>query len=216
MKTQTNLLFSLVLVLLTPSLAKSNDSKYAEVMRKNIQAIYTSDDVAEMQNIVNMFERVGDSEKSKWEPFYYASYGYIMMATKEKDVQKKDSYLDLALKGIQKALAIQPNESELVTLEGFAHMIRVSIDPASRGQQYSGMAMQSFGKSVAMNPENPRALALLAQMQFGMAQFFGSPTTEACSTNAKAIDKFNGSKSENPFAPQWGKGMTESLNSKCN
>jgi hypothetical protein len=185
-------------------------------MQKNIQAVYTTSDVTEIQNIVNTFERIGDSEKTKWEPYYYAAYGYIMMANREQDKTKKDSYLDSALKGIEKAKTIQPAESEVIALEGFVHMIRVSIDPASRGQQYSGMAMQAFGKAVAMNPENPRALSLLAQMQFGMAQFFGSPVTEACATNTKAIEKFSDGVSDNPLAPQWGKGMAEALKAKCN
>jgi hypothetical protein len=203
-------------MLFSTTLAKANDSKYAEVMQKNIQAVYTTNDVVEIQNIVNTFERIGDSEKTKWEPYYYAAYGYIMMANREQEPAKKDSYLDLALQGIEKAKAIQPSESEVVALEGFVHMIRVSIDPASRGQQYSGMAMQAFGKAVALNPENPRALSLLAQMQFGMAQFFGSPVTEACVTNTKAIEKFNTGTSENPLAPRWGKGIAEALKAKCN
>jgi hypothetical protein len=217
MKTLTSISIIVTAVLLfATKVVFANDSKYDEVMQKNIQAVYTATDVVEIQNIVNTFERIGDSEKTKWEPYYYAAYGYIMMANREQEPAKKDSYLDSALKGIEKAKAIQPAESEVVALEGFVHMIRVSIDPASRGQQYSGMAMQNFGKAVAMNPENPRALALLAQMQFGMAQFFGSPTTEACDTNSKAIEKFNTGLSVNPLAPRWGKGMTEALKTKCN
>jgi hypothetical protein len=78
------------------------------------------------------------------------------------------------------------------------------------------MAFQSLGKAVAVNPENPRALALLAQMQYGMAQFFGSPTTEACATLTKSLEKFESYKSENPLAPQWGKKMAEGLKTKCN
>jgi hypothetical protein len=217
MKTLTIIpLILAAIVLFAAKLAQANDSKYAEVMQKNIQAVYTTNDVTEIQNIVNTFDRIGESEKTKWEPYYYSAYGYIMMANREKDAAKKDSYLDLALKGIEKAKTIQPAESEVIALEGFVHMIRVSIDPASRGQQYSGMAMQAFGKAVAMNPENPRALSLLAQMQFGMAQFFGSPVTEACATNAKAIEKFITVVSDNPLAPRWGKGMTEALRGKCN
>jgi hypothetical protein len=69
---------------------------------------------------------------------------------------------------------------------------------------------------LAINPENPRALALMAQMEFGMAQFFKSPTTAACTTNRKAIEKFEAAKPENPLAPMWGKGVAEDLKSKCN
>ena len=206
------LLLALLVFAATKSVA--ND-KYAENMQKNIDSVYTSKSIAGIQRAVNTLERIGDTEKTKWEPYYYASFGYVMMATREKEGAVKDKYLDLALKATEKAKALQPGESEIVAMEGFIHMIRVTVDPASRGQQYSSLAFQSFGKAVGMNPENPRALALLAQMQFGTAQFFGSSTAEACGTNAKALEKFETFKSTNALAPQWGRGMAEELKGQC-
>lgn len=203
-----------IFVFAVSKFASAND-KYTEAMQKNIDLVYKGQTVEELQNAVNSLGRIGETEKTKWEPFYYASFGYIMMATREKDATVKDKYLDLALKGIEKAKTIQPNESEIIALEGFVHMIRVTVDPASRGQQYSGVAFQAFGRAVAMNPENPRALSLLAQMQYGTAQFFGSSTAEACGTLAKALEKFDSFKSDNALAPQWGRGMAEEMKGKC-
>lgn len=194
--------------------ASAND-RYTEAMQKNIEIVYKSKSVEEIQAAVNAFERIGDAEKSRWEPFYYASYGYLMVALKQNDPAGKDKHLDLALGVLKKASAVNPGESEIVALEGFIHMIRVSVDPASRGQQYSGLAMQSFGKAIAMNPENPRALSLMAQMQYGTAQFFGSPTTEACGTLNKALEKFETYKSTNPLAPVWGKQIAEGMKAQC-
>lgn len=205
----------LSLALLVSQLALAND-KFVETMQKHIQIVYTSQNIEEIQGAINAFDRIAEAEKTKWEPFYYSAFGNVMMANKEIDAAKKDTYLDLALNAVEKAKAIVPNESEVIALEGFIHMIRVTVDPASRGQQYSGMAFTSFGKAVAMNPENPRALSLLAQMQYGTAQFFGSPTTEACATLTKSLEKFESYKSENPLAPQWGKKMAEGLKTKCN
>ncbi|HEY3430656.1 MAG TPA: hypothetical protein VGK39_08275 [Cyclobacteriaceae bacterium] len=206
----------LLLILLAFSVSRSfaND-KYAENMLKNIDSVYRSKSIAGLQQAVNAFERIGEAEKTKWEPFYYAAFGYVMMANKEKDPTAKDNYLDQALEANEKALALQPSESEIVAMEGFIHMIRVTVDPASRGQKYSGLAFQTFGKAVSMNPENPRALMLLAQMQYGTAKFFGSPTTEACATLTKSLEKFSTFKSDNSLAPQWGKGMAEGLKANC-
>jgi hypothetical protein len=193
----------------------ADDGKYIEVMQKNIMTVYTAKTIPDLQAVVNTFERVGAAEKTKWEPFYYASFGYIMMASREADLTKKDSYLDQADAAIKKASAIASNESEIVAIEGFIQMLRIGVDPATRGQQYSGLAMQSFGKAVGLNPENPRALGLLAQMQFGTAQFFGSSTAEACGTADKALEKFATYKPASPLSPQWGKEMTVELKEKC-
>ena len=76
--------------------------------------------------------------------------------------------------------------------------------------------MQALGKALAINPNNPRAMALMAQIQYGTAQFFGSSTAEACGTLAKSIEKFDSYKSENALAPQWGRGMAEGMKGKCN
>ena len=193
----------------------ADDNKYAEAMAKNIQTVYTAQSIADLQVAVNTLDRIGSSEKTKWEPYYYAAFGYIMMATKEQDAAKKDVYLDQATSAVSKAKAVNVNESEIVCLEGFIHMIRVTVDPASRGQQYSGLAMQAFGKASALNPENPRALALQAQMQYGTAKFLGSPTTEACAVLNDALNKFDNYKSESALSPQWGKEMALRLKKNC-
>lgn len=193
----------------------ANDGRYLETMQKNIERVYTAQTPAELQDVVNTFDRIASAEKTKWEPYYYAAFGNIMIASREKEAARKDQALDLAIAAITKAKEIAPQEAEVIALEGFAHMIRVTVDPASRGQQYSGLAMQTYGKALALNPENPRALALLAQMQYGTAQFFGSSTAEACATASKAIEKFDTYKSENPLAPSWGKSTADRMKQNC-
>ena len=197
------------------TVVSATDDKYVEAMQKNIAAVYAAQDIAQLQTAVNTFERIGAAEKSKWEPYYYAAFGCIMMSAKEKEALKKDGYLDRADEYLKKAEEIITNESEIIALEGFAQMLRISVDPAVRGQQYSMLATQSFDKALVLNPENPRALTLMSQMQYGTAMFFKSPTTEACATAAKALEKFTSYKSSNPLAPQWGKEMTQSMVDQC-
>ncbi len=204
-----------VLMVFTMNAANANDEKYQQAMKKNIEAVYAAQSVDDLQLSVNAFDRIASAEKSKWEPLYYAAFGYILMGNRDKDPVKKDAWLDEAVKRIEQAKVLAPGESEIVALEGFASMIRVTVDPGTRGPQFAGLAMQSFGKANGMNPENPRALLLMAQMQFGTAQFFGSPTTEACATLQKAFAKFETYKPDNALAPQWGKSMAEGLKAEC-
>lgn len=206
-------LLAIVLTFIVSTL--SAQDKYTETMSKNIMTGYKAQTVAEHQEAANAMERIAAAEKTKWEPFYYAAYNYIMMSDIEKESAKKDSYLDLATKALDQAKAIKPNDSEITALEGFIYMMRVTVDPASRGQEYSGKAFRSFGTAVSLNPENPRALMLMGQMQLGTAQFFNSPTTEACTTIQKSLQKFETYKPENSLSPQWGKSFAESLKGNC-
>ena len=195
--------------------ASANNGKYLEAMQNNIGKVYRAETKEELQQAVNAFHRIAETEKTKWEPYYYAGFGLIMMATREDDGSQKDRYLDEAMKVIERAEALAPDESEVIALEGFAYMIRLTVDPASRGQEFSSLGMRAFGKALKLNPENPRALALMAQMQFGTAQFFGSSTAEACQTLRKSLEKFESYQNENVLAPAWGKAMAQGLASKC-
>ena len=62
------------------NLAMADDSKYLETMMKNIDLIYQAKTLGEAQQAANAFDRIANAEKTKWEPFYYASFGYIIMA----------------------------------------------------------------------------------------------------------------------------------------
>jgi hypothetical protein len=202
--------------LLFATFVMADDQKYIQTMSKNIEALYSAHTAEQYQNVINTFDRIGNAEKTKWEPYYYSAFGYLMIANMETDLTKKDQWLDQASVAISKASAINSNESEIVSLDGFTQMLRVTVDPASRGQKYSGQATALFSKALALNPENPRALSLMAQMQIGTARFFKSPTTEGCATAAKAQEKFKTYHSQNPIAPIWGKEMTDKLVGACN
>lgn len=202
-----------LLVLLANALFATD--KYTETMLRNIDGVYKAQSVEEYQVFANTFSRIGEAEKTKWEPFYYEAYSYVMISTKETEATRKDASLDSALKALERAKALESSESEIVTLEGFIHMMRVTVDPASRGQRYSALAFQYFNKAIGLNQNNPRALSLLAQMEYGTAQFFGSPTTSACETAARALDKFATIETSNPLAPSWGKAMTEAFKKRC-
>lgn len=202
-------------VLLCFSISNVMAGNYLEAMQANIKAIYEAEDADAFQKCINAFQRIASAEKDKWEPFYYIGFGNLMIANAENDPKKKDAYLDLAAEAIKKAKELAPRESEIMALEGFVLMLRVAVDPQSRGMQYAPLATQSLQTAVAINPENPRALALLAQMEFGSAKFFGLSTDEACGKNTKAAEQLKVYKSDNPLAPTWGKGMIESLSENC-
>jgi len=206
-------LFAAFLLLSMSGQCIAND--YLAAMQKGIEAVYQASDIPQLQQAVNTLERIGAAEKSKWEPQYYVAFGHLMMANLEKEAAKKDAYLDQALVFIEKAKALAGEESEIITLEGFVHMMRVTVDPGSRGSDYVPKAMQSFGKATALNPENPRALALMARMQYGSAQFLGSSTDDACLLLERSLEKFETYRSENPLAPVWGQRMAESLRQQC-
>lgn len=205
----------LILMLGAISEIHAGDEKFKQVMISNIDLVYKASTIEEYQSAVNAFDRIAGAEKNRWEPLYYSAFGNVMMALKATEAGRKDEYLDLALAAVTKAIALAPLESELPAMEGFIHMIRVTVDPGTRGPEFSMKANMAYGKALQLNPENPRALALQAQMEFGTANFFRSSTASACQMNESALTKFAGSKAENPLAPAWGESMALGLRVQC-
>jgi len=206
-------IITLAIVLCT-RIAFAGDN-YVEIMQKNIKTVYTASDMLQLQSAVNAFERIGAAEKTKWEPYYFEAFGYVMLSIRAEGTTVKDDYLDRAQGCVDKAKAIAAEESEIVAMEGFVLIMKINIAPALRGPRDSGKAMTLLNKAIALNGDNPRAWALLAQMQFGTAKFLHSSTADACSAVDKSLEKFASFKSDNALAPMWGKGMADDLKAAC-
>ncbi len=190
-------------------------SGYLEIMQENIQQLYEAQAIEELQSVVNAFTRIAQAEQKEWHPLYYAAFGNIMMSSRAEATSVKDQYLDQAEELVKQANERVEKESELKALEGFVQMMRVAVDPAGRGPQYSGLATQTLSRAVQMDPKNPRALTLLAQMEMGTARFFGSEPAEACAKLDKAIALFGNDQPEHPLDPAWGLESARAAKQQC-
>ena len=82
----------------------------------------------------------------------------------------------------------------------------------------SGQVMATYGRALGIDNKNPRALALMAQMENGMAQFFGSGNEKACKLAKQSQEIFAGQNKETLKAallPTWGNKVNEGLLKKC-
>ncbi|MEO1255438.1 MAG: hypothetical protein AAFY41_11225 [Bacteroidota bacterium] len=195
--------------MLVVSIALAN-GQFEKAMGNNIPAVFSAADPESLQSVINQLNRIGEAEGDRWEPFYYMAFGYIRMSGMYEEATEKDKYLDLAMSAVEKAEEIKPNDSELEAMRGYVNMIKLTVDPGSRGMTYSGLAFNSFNKAVALDPSNPRAHYLLGRMQYGTAQFMGGGDGGACVSLSKAKKLFTeATASSNPIAPSWGKEDTD-------
>lgn len=207
------IVFAICLLTLTNTWAF--DEGYQKAMKKNLQAFKEAQSKEALQAVANAFERVANNESKEWLPLYYTALIYINMSQKEEGLSAKDAALDKSRIYLDKALSIAPNESELVLLEGYWNMIKLSFDPSSRGQSLSEVATQLFDKAITLDPENPRAYLFKAYMEFGTAQYFGSSTEGACTMAKKSLALFEKTKTKEEISPSWGKDQAQYLAGEC-
>lgn len=205
-----------VLIGLNFSDAHAQESKYEKTMTSSISEIFSAETTKELDGLANKFSRIGEAEKDKWHPYYYAALSKIFKAIKTSDNAEKDLVLNEGAKYVSMGKDIDSGNSELEALDGFINMIKIGVDPGTRGQTLSPKIFASFGKAMAIDPNNPRAVLFMGQMSIGTAEFFKQPLDESCRLIIRANEMFDEQQPKDPLAPTWGQyGIEEWLN-KCN
>lgn len=209
-------LFIFTLALLVNTLAFANPA-YEKAMKQQIEALEAASTQAEYLAVANAFERIAQKETTEWLPLYYASYSYLNVGSVDRSMSldEKDKYFAKASEIADKAAEIREDHSEITALKGYITMAKLSADAANRGQSLSPLAMQLFNQSIAQNPENPRALYLLGRMQYGMAQFFGQGTEDACKLVKQSVALFEAQPDEETIYPSWGEASAKAMIKNC-
>ncbi|KEO72078.1 hypothetical protein [Anditalea andensis] len=211
------LTFALFLSIIAASLAI--DPAYEKAMLSQLEQLGQAKTQEEFQAAANAFARIGEMKQEAWLPQYYAALAYTRMSLQHPgNVIDKDALLAKAKEHLSKATDLSPSNSELVTLDGFIIMARLSADPQRRGQSLSPKVMQTYGKAIELDKSNPRPLMLMAQMEYGMAQYFGQGPEKACGLARISLDLYKqegANASENNLNPTWGKEMAEQLTKRC-
>ena len=203
------------MLLLSINLFAGNEA-YIKAMKKGLEAMDNANGREDLQNAANMFDRIGEKESTEWLPSYYSGLCYVYMSFSQGlEPEDRDRYLAKATERADAAGMISENNSEIVLLKGYISMAKLSADPASRGQTLSPLTMQMFGKAMEMDPTNPRAYALMARMELGMARFFGSGEEKACGLAYKSIELFDKEEVAS-IEPRWGQNIVNQMIEDCN
>ncbi|MEM9896757.1 MAG: hypothetical protein AAF789_10345 [Bacteroidota bacterium] len=189
-----------------------------ELMRSSMEKVLESTEIIEIEGAIKDLLDIAKTENKRWEPLYYAAYGQISLANKMESSKDKDAELDKARTCIEQAKILAPDHSEILALDGYLLIVRLQVDPASRGMHYSQEIFDTLYKAVRLDQSNPRAHMLLGRMKIGIGKFMGTGSGNACQSIQTAMNLYNNvEETENPYAPRWGKTSTQMvLKNQCN
>jgi hypothetical protein len=191
-------------------------SAFESVMKANIAQLDTSSTPESFMNLANNFERIGNAEKTRWQPFYYAAYCYTVMAFLSTDKSKIDFLADKAESVLQQADAVEKNNSEISCLFAMINSCRILVDPMSRFPTKGKEVQAQLAKAKQENADNPRIYLLQARMQLRTPEGLGGGKKVAKESAELALQKFRDFKPENSIAPNWGEQQAKSLLDKIN
>ena len=199
------------------TLSFASESAFEEAMIKQLKSKSIIQTAEEAQDVINGFMRIAEANEGEWLPLYYAASTQTESAFRF-DVNN-DQFFDQALEITKKAAQISPSNSEITALHGYILMGKISLDPGSRGQSLSPQVMELFGKAIAQDRSNPRAVNLMSQMELGMSKFFGSGPEKACGMARMSMDLYQKEEakiSDTYILPTWGKDQMIELMKNCN
>jgi hypothetical protein len=188
-------------------------SKYEGGMSRGLEQFKAAKTVEDMNAASAFFERIGDAEKDKWLPYYYAAYtNYITGWMNPK--ADKDKIGDKSKDLIAKAEAIEQN-SELYCLRQMVAILQLTVDPMARYQTYGAEASNAIESAKKADPNNPRAYYVDAQYMLNVPEAFGGGKAVAKKLVEKSLELYKTFKPASPFHPDWGKEDAEKLLAAC-
>ncbi|HVU99108.1 MAG TPA: hypothetical protein VHE34_27990 [Puia sp.] len=202
----------LFLALLVSLSAGAQNDKYTQVMQKNISLLDSAKTIDELTSLAATFDRIGDAEKNKWLPYYYAALAQTWIgwnpATKDKDANsaKINAYL-------AKAEALETN-AELYAVENMSATQQMLVDPQSRWATNGKDAATALQKGMAADPNNPRLYYLQGMSLFGTPPQFGGGKDKAKPLFEKSVALFKSAQPK-PLSPTWGQQQAEQMLAQC-
>lgn len=162
-----------------------------------------------------LFERIAAVEKENWLPDYYVAFINTIEAFKTKDKEKLSALLTKAQAAQDAAIAISPDNPELLVSQCLIYTAWIVYDPMTNGMKYSAKANELYAKAYLLAPNNPRVVFSKAEFEIGGAAYFGQDTTPMCKEVERSIGLFATFKPESPFHPKWGLDRAQEKLKEC-
>ena len=201
--------------MLTVFAAMPQDTTYYPVLRQGINKTSQGYNSENFLELANLCERISLVKTEEWLPYYYGAYAYINMSFLEKTAGKKDEYCIKAKILIEKAKALNPQDSEIDVLQALLCYALMEITPMVNGPVYLPRSKKALEAAKAKNPGNPRIYYLEGKSAMYMPAFMGGGKEAAIPLFEKALELFNKFTHASDVHPSWGRSDTANLLEEC-
>ena len=164
------------------------------------------------QELYLQFEQLYAVNKTNWLIPYYAGMTKSIMCL--LNMGDKDALANDALLWVGRAKSIMAND-EVYCAESLAYTAKMSVNPLLRWLTYEGKIKKSLSLAKKLNPNNPRAYVLEANIQQKIPYIFGGGCNSVKPLIQKAEFCFNAQAKPNSVEPSWGFQSLVQLKKAC-
>jgi hypothetical protein len=202
-------IWTLLTILLFSVTILAQPRKYIKSMDQAMEMLKEASGAEGYKECAAAFEEIAANYEEMWMPPYYAAYCLIIASFNEGDYTLKYDYLTRAGLSVEKALALDPEESEVQALSAFHALGLMAADPESNGPLYLEDFNYAIEKAKSLNPANPRPYYMEGLLKANLPEFMGGGLAAAKSTHLLAAEKFKYFQPEDPLWPSWGEAMNQ-------
>jgi hypothetical protein len=164
------------------------------------------------KELYQQFEQLYAVDKTNWLiPYYAGMTKSIMCLLKMGD---RDALANDALLWVSRAKSIVKND-EVYCAESLAYTAKMSVNPTLRWLIYEGKIKNALRLAKKLNPNNPRAYILEANIQQKLPFIFGGGCNAVKPLMQKAELCLNNQTKRNPIEPSWGMQSLIQLKKAC-
>jgi hypothetical protein len=202
-------IFFILLVQLQVQAQATNQSKALEAA---VMQFNQANKNQAYQELCLQFEQLYAVNKTNWLiPYYAGMTRSIMCLLKMGD---RDALANDALLWVGRAKSIVKND-EIYCAESLAYTAKMSVNPALRWLVYEGKIKKALSFAKKLNPNNPRAYVLEANIQQKIPFIFGGGCKSVKPLIQKAELCFNAQTKVNSVEPSWGFQSLVQLKKAC-
>ncbi len=202
-------IFFILLVQLQVQAQATNQSKALEAA---VMQFNQANKNQAYQELYLQFEQLYAVNKTNWLiPYYAGMTRSIMCLLKMGD---RDALANDALLWVGRAKSIVKND-EIYCAESLAYTAKMSVNPALRWLVYEGKIKKALSFAKKLNPNNPRAYVLEANIQQKIPFIFGGGCKSVKPLMQKAELCFNAQIKVNSVEPSWGFQSLVQLKKAC-
>jgi len=164
------------------------------------------------QELYLQFEQLYSVDKTNWLIPYYAGMTRSLMCLLK--MGDRDALANDALLWVGRAKSIVKND-EIYCAESLAYTAKMSVNPALRWLIYEGKIKNALRLAKKLNPNNPRAYLLEANIQQKLPFIFGGGCKSVKPLIQKAELCFSNQTKTNSIEPSWGLQSLVQLKKAC-
>lgn len=181
--------------------------KYKKSIEKAMEEMDQATTPVQFLECADLFESIAEDYETMWMPPYYAAFSLMIASFNEEEYAQKMVYLDKASGSVERAMELNPQESEVEALAAFYALAMMAADPETNGPIYLEEFTNNLIKAKSLNPENPRVYYMDALLKENLPEFMGGGIEQAKSLYLTADEKFKAFQNDDPMWPRWGEDL---------